>query len=229
MKVKKQAWYVVVSVLLCAGLMSVVDGVLQPQYAVKSAIKVAVFLLIPMGYFLVNREERQRIKGLFAPKKKELLRSLLLGLAVYGVILGGYLLLRGVVDFSAIAGQLTEGAGVSAENFVFVALYISFANSLLEEFFFRGYAFLTLKGLTSRPFAYCFSSALFALYHLGMTAGWFDPLIWLLSLAGLFVGGCLFDWLNEKSGTIYGSWLVHMFANFAINTVGFILFGILPV
>ena len=229
MKLNKRAWYVMASVLLCAGLMSFVDGVLQPQYAVKSAIKVAVFLLIPMAYFLVNRDELHRIRRLFAPKKKEFICSLMLGIAVYAVILGGYLLLRGVIDFSSIAGQLAEGAGVRAENFVFVALYISFVNSLLEEFFFRGYAFLTLKELTSRPFAYCFSSALFALYHLGMTAGWFDPLIWLLSMAGLFVGGCIFNRLNEKSGMIYGSWLVHMFANFAINTVGFILFGILPI
>ncbi|MBR2613599.1 MAG: CPBP family intramembrane metalloprotease, partial [Clostridia bacterium] len=26
---------------------------------------------------------------------------------------------------------------------------------------------------------------------------------------------------------IYASWLSHMFANFAINTIGFILFGII--
>ena len=33
--------------------------------------------------------------------------------------------------------------------------------------------------------------------------------------------------LNEKCENIYMSWLVHMFANFAINTVGCILFGII--
>ncbi len=229
MNKKHSAWYVITSVLLCAGLMSFVDGVLQPQYATKSVIKVTLFLLIPLAYALINRNALPRIEQLFIPRRKDLLLSLALGMAVYALILGGYLLLRGVVDFSSIAGKLTDNAGVSAENFVFVALYISFVNSLLEEFFFRGYAFLTLKDLTSRPFAYCFSSALFALYHLGMTAGWFSPALWLLSLAGLFAGGCIFDRLNEKTGTIYSSWLVHMFANFAINTIGFILFGILRI
>ena len=34
-------------------------------------------------------------------------------------------------------------------------------------------------------------------------------------------------YLNDKFGNIYSSWLVHMFANFAINTIGCILFGIL--
>ena len=51
-------------------------------------------------------------------------------------------------------------------------------------------------------------------------------LIYLVLLAGLFVGGCIFNYLNEKSESIYTSWITHMFANFAINTVGFMLFRI---
>ena len=41
------------------------------------------------------------------------------------------------------------------------------------------------------------------------------------------VGGCIFNYLNEMNGNIYPSWFVHMFANFGINTVGFILFGVI--
>ena len=52
-------------------------------------------------------------------------------------------------------------------------------------------------------------------------------LIIMVSAGGLIVGGCIFNYLNEKNDNIYPSWFVHMFANFAINTVGFILFGIL--
>lgn len=39
----------------------------------------------------------------------------------------------------------------------------------------------------------------------------------------LAIGGMIFNWLNEKLDTIYCSWLTHMFANFAINTIGFML------
>ena len=42
----------------------------------------------------------------------------------------------------------------------------------------------------------------------------------------LFLGGLIFNYLNEKCKNIYPSWLVHMCANFATNTIGFILFGI---
>ena len=34
-------------------------------------------------------------------------------------------------------------------------------------------------------------------------------------------------YLNEVNDNIYSSWFVHMFCNFAINTIGFILFGVL--
>ena len=97
----------------------------------------------------------------------------------------------------------------------------------LEEFFFRGYGFLVLKRHTGRGAAYLFSAVAFALYHVGMLMGMFSVWVWLLILAGLVIGGGIFDWLDEKSGSVYSSWFVHMFANFAINTVGFILFGVL--
>ena len=37
------------------------------------------------------------------------------------------------------------------------------------------------------------------------------------------LGGLILNRLNERLDTIYGSWLTHMFANFAINTIGFML------
>ena len=227
MKLNRKALYVILTVLLCTIVMSYVDGIIQPQYAVKSLIKLVLFLIVPLGYFISNRNEISQFKSLFILNRRDLLIALLLGSGVFAVIIGAYFLLRSFIDFSGIAQQLTSGAGVNADNFVFVALYISFANSLLEEFFFRGFAFITLKKMTSRRFAYVYSSVLFAAYHVGMMVGWFNIGIWILAIIGLFAGGCIFNYLNEKRGNIYTSWLVHMFANFAINTVGFIMFGIM--
>ncbi len=124
-------------------------------------------------------------------------------------------------------GSLTEGMGITAGNFLYVSLYISLVNSFLEEFFFRGYGFITLKKYTGRKFAYIFSSSIFAVYHVGMLLGMFYIGVLFLLLLGLMIGGCIFNCLNERNDTIYPSWFVHMFANFGINTVGFILFGVL--
>ena len=146
---------------------------------------------------------------------------------MFAVILAAYFIFSMFGDFSAITGLLEDTIGVDRDNFLLVAVYISFVNSLLEEFFFRGFAFFALKERVGRPAAYCFSALAFAVYHTAMMLGWWDWWLFALALLGLFVGGLLFDFLNERTGTVWPSWMVHMFANFAINTVGCILFGIL--
>ena len=222
--VKKSVLMIVLIVVFCI-LMAVIDGVFKADYFIKSIIKLVLFLILPFLYSLYDRE--LKIKEMLIPDNKGIKFALLLGVLVYVIILGGYQLLKSVFDFSKITGTLTENIGVTGKNFIFVSLYISFVNSFLEEFFFRGFAFITLKRITSRKFAYLFSASVFAVYHIAMMIGWFNPALFVIVMAGLFAGGIIFNYLNEKSGTVYPSWLVHMFANFAINTIGFMLFGIL--
>lgn len=205
--------------------MAWVDAVLSPNYAIKSVLKLILFLMLPLGYSLVDRQISFR--SLFIFDRKRILFSVLLGVGIYLLILGTYFILGPYFDFSNITVALQNNIGVNKNNFIFVALYISLINSLLEEFFFRGFAFLTLKKTTSRRTAYLFSAGAFSLYHVAIMTSWFTPLLYILLIASLFVAGILFNWLNEKNDNIYTSWLVHMCANFSINTIGFMLFGIL--
>lgn len=215
--------HIPILVIIACIVMGIVDAVIQPGYAIKSAIKIIMFLLIPIVYGLFLKEFN--IKNLMKPDKKGLCIAICLGFVIYGVVLGAYWIFKDVFDFSALTGSLNETTGVNKSNFIWVAIYISFVNSLLEEFFFRGFSFITLKKLTSRRFAYVFSSMVFALYHIAMMIGWFGLPVILISLVGLFIGGMIFNRFDEKSENIYLSWLIHMFANFATNTIGFILFA----
>ena len=204
-----------------------IDTFVHPDYFVKIPIKILFFLALPMLFFIKNRDVFGEFKKMFVLRKDGILKAFLLGIGIYAVIVGGYLLTRSTIDFSNVSASLTEGMGITAQNFIYVSLYISLMNSLLEEFFFRGFGFMTLKKYTSRTIAYIFSSVLFAVYHIGMLVDMFDLWVLLLLLAGLIAGGCIFNFLNETNDSIYPSWFTHMFANFAINTVGFILFGLL--
>ena len=218
---KRSTILVLIVTIICSLAMALVDGVLRPGYAIKSAIKIALFMLIPL---IASRLDHSVLYlQLLRPKKKGLLPAIALGIGIYVVILGGYFLVSPFFDFSQIAGALTDNAGVTKENFLYVSLYISFANSFLEEFFFRGFVFTNLKQHSGRKLAYIFSAVTFSLYHVAMMIGWFSPALFLLVMVGLVIGGMIFNWLNEKLDTIYCSWLTHMFANFAINTIGFML------
>lgn len=210
-------------VLVCCLLMAAVDGIWKPPYAVKSAIKILLFLLIPLLY---GRLSGTSALCVLRPDHKAVLLGLGLGSATFAVILTGYALLGRYIDFSAIPASLMENGGIRADNFLFVAVYIALCNSLLEEFFFRGFAFLTLRTMANAPVAWCFSAGCFALYHAGMLDGWFSPLLFFVTLAALFACGLFLNFLNVRRQRIWASWLIHMCANLAINTVGMILLGI---
>jgi uncharacterized protein len=218
----KKEMKIVLIVFLGCIVMALTDGFWQPGYAMKSAVKILFFLGLPI--FFLRKEMTSKLFGL---KKETLPKLLALGLGIYGFILAAYFILGPYFDFSSVVSGLEEQLGVNASNFIFVAVYISIANSLLEEYFFRGVAFIELKSLTSRGFAYGFSAIMFALYHVAMLIGLFDWYLIVLMLVALVVGGFIFNYLNEKEGSILASWTVHLFANLAINTVGLILFGII--
>ncbi len=226
MKIAKKHWVMILAGLVGCGAMALVDGLWQPGYWVKSAVKLALFLALPVAAAALGAREAFRgLPRLFRPERRAILMSVGLGLGVFAVILGGYFTLGRLFDLTAITGALGENVGVTGGNFLFVAIYISFVNSLLEEFFFRGFLFLGLFDGMPGWFAHCFSAGLFALYHIAMMLGWGSPALLLLILAALFVGGLIFNRLNQQSRCIWPSWLIHLCANLAINTIGFILFA----
>lgn len=225
MRDRKRTVSVVGLVVLCCLVMAVVDGIIKPHYAVKSAVKLVMFLGVPSLYWFFNRDVG--LWRVLKTSKKGIGFAFLLCLPVFLIIILAYAVFKNIFDFSAVTSVLTGDIGVSKDNFVFVATYIAFANSFLEEFFFRGFAFLVLKKAASARLAYVFSGAAFALYHIAIMTGWFSVWVFLIIVAGLFAGGLIFNLLDEKGESIYTSWLVHMFANFAINLIGFSLFGII--
>ena len=222
--INRKSIYIISSLSLFSLAVTLIDAFVHPGYFTKIPIKILFFLVLPMLFFVINKSEFGKFKSLFTFRKKGLLLSLL-GIGVYGVIVGGYFLTRNIFDFSQVTSSLGEGMGITKDNFLYVALYISLMNSFLEEFFFRGFGFITLKKYTGKPFAYIFSSCIFAFYHAGMMIPMFEPVLLVLLFSGLIIGGCIFSYLNDKTENIYPSWFVHMSANFAINTVGFILFS----
>lgn len=209
-------------VILCCAAMSVMETSIQPGYVLKSMSKIIFFGCSILLYGLMCRDHS--ICSLFS--RSDLRHAVALGVGVYVLLLVGFWLLRPFIDLNAIARGLLEKERITAANFLFVALYISIFNSLLEELFFRGFAYLTMRKYWSEGFSRIFSAAAFAVYHVFIVKGWFSPWIFALSLAGLFIAGLFFNFLDRK-GSLLPSWLVHASANLAINTVGLIMFGML--
>ena len=224
---RHKKYYIILSLLIFSLSVTFIDAFIHPPYIVKIMIKMIFFLGIPLLFFMIYKNEWKEFKALFKFDRKSIFISVLIGSIIFCIILGGYFLTRSYIDFSGVADSLSSGMGITKENIFSVGMYIAFLNSFLEEFFFRGFGFITLKKYVDRKFAYIFSPVLFAVYHIGMLSLMFHPIVLLLLMAGLIVGGMIFNFLNDYFGNIYPSWFVHMAANFAINTIGLILYGIL--
>ena len=124
-KLKKQL--IVAIVLIACLCMGLVDALWQPTYFIKSAVKIGLFLLLPALYGLYDPDFR--VKSLFTPDKRGLGLALLLGGAVYGVVVGAYFLFRGIFDFSAITSSVTDAglpsrAIASARSKTFIEAFI---------------------------------------------------------------------------------------------------------
>ena len=204
-KEKRNAWIILGLTLTLCVCMGLVDAVLSPPYAVKSAIKLVLFGAVPVIFLLCTKS--------LSPRR----------LFSLTVIMVAFFALRGFIDFSSVTDSVTADAGVTRENFIFVALYIALVNSLLEEFFFRGFCFFGMLPL-GVPFAYIASALLFSAYHVAFMDGWLSPGIFALSLLGMAMGGVIFAFLNHKTKSLLPSWLVHMASNLATNLIGIIMF-----
>ena len=225
MKDKKTALNIMAIMIISIFVMFIVEYYIVPGYIIKSILKVTMFLIVPLIYIKfdkgINMLDYFKIYS-----RKQFISSLVLGVSTYILIVGVYFILTTYIDLSSVRELLYKSKDINKNNFFYVAVYISFLNSLLEEFFFRGFLFLSLNKTASRPIAYFISALSFGIYHIGIMADWFNVVIFLLALIALFGVGFIFNYLNEGNKNIYSSWLVHMFANFALNTIGLIIYGV---
>ncbi len=219
-KISKKPLWLISTVIISCIAMAIIETVIEPAYSVKSLLKIIFFLLIPVVSIKLQKEKV--FDDSFSLNGKNILNLSLLGIIIYVIIMAAFFLTKGVFDYSALVNSLSSDQNVSPKSFIWVALYISFCNSLLEEFLFRFVSFIKLSEHTGKKFAYIFSSGMFALYHIAMVGGSFPVPLMLLALAGLFIGGLIFNYVDAKSKSIYNSWIIHMFADFAIMTIWYI-------
>lgn len=219
-----KSFFIMLLIVISCAIVGIIDAIIMPAYIIKSLVKLILFLVIPLIY-LGNFDE-DNFHTIFYLKKDSLLYSLKCGIFIYGIVLLAFCVANNFFDFTNIIHSLEENGGIDSSNFIFVSTYIALINSFCEELFFRGFAFLSLKKYVSRITAYIFSATVFALYHVAIIFSWGSFLLICLMVSGLFLGGLIFNYLSEKFNNIYVSWFIHMFANLAINLIGFRLLGI---
>ncbi len=205
--------------LSAIGAVLIVEQFIKPGYALKSAAKLACFGTAIIAYSLLSGHQVTEVICLRRLKKN--VRPLLLAVlfCFFGMGLA-FLLFRSQLDLNNIRENLMAKENLTKENCLFVFTYIIIVNSFLEEAFFRGFI---AHLLPNRKLSFAVSAVLFALYHIGIVASWFNPLIFIICIGGLALVGLFLQWLAEHFGSIAASWIAHGSANVAINIIGALL------
>ena len=224
----KEKYIILISSFIACISMFAIESFIAPSYLIKSSIKLVVFSLPIILYTKMFgfRSIRNQFSNLKFSKLKLIF---IFAICVYFFIIILFFLLRDYIDLDVIRNNLLAKENITATNFVYVSLYISFVNSFLEELFFRGFMFLSLAKSGSRRFAYSISSLAFSLYHVAIISAWFNIWIFILIIVGLMLVGYIFNYITEKLDSFLASWIVHIFANLAINTIGFMMLGIINI
>jgi membrane protease YdiL (CAAX protease family) len=198
------------------------------QAAVFSVAKVVQFAL-PAVWVLLVQKQRIAVR----PRGGEgVAVGLVFGVAVAAGMFGLYeLVLDGSATMALAEAEIrrkTLGFGInSLVEYALLGLFYSLIHSLLEEYYWRWFAFGQLRRFTSFRAAAAVSSLGFMGHHvlvLGKFFGFASPATYLLS-ACIAVGGFVWAWLYERSESLVGPWLSHAVVDAAIFALGYQLMG----
>jgi membrane protease YdiL (CAAX protease family) len=119
-----------------------------------------------------------------------------------------------------VKAKLLEFQIDTPAKLIAMGLFYALLHSLLEEYYWRWFVFGELRRLVPLPAAIAVSSIAFTGHH--VIPLW-EYLHWwaVLASAAVAVGGAMWAWLYQRSGSIYAPWLSHLLIDAAIFTIAF--------
>jgi membrane protease YdiL (CAAX protease family) len=172
--------------------------------------------------------ERRRL-ALAAPNRKGMALGIAFGLLVGAGTFAFYGFLRHYTGFlSGTADRLhvkIQEFGIGTPSaYIAFAIFLSVAHSFLEEYYWRWFVFGSLRERLPLAAAISLASLAFMAHHVVILGVYFPGRFWSLAMplsVGVGVGGAIWAWLYERSGSICACWLSHLLVDAAIMAVGY--------
>ncbi|MDD2656484.1 MAG: CPBP family intramembrane metalloprotease [Patescibacteria group bacterium] len=163
----------------------------------------------------------------FATFKKNIWRLTLLGIFLSGIYLTSFFVFKNLLDISTITTKLNSLININLTNLIFIGLYIIIFNSLLEEYFWRGFLFAKLDKILKPWQAYLITGIAFSFHHVMFYYNWFNLGFFVLVTFGLTVYALIMNYVFKKYQDLFSCWYVHIFADIAQIFIAFKIFEII--
>jgi membrane protease YdiL (CAAX protease family) len=199
----------------------------QATYAAGKVVQFSIPLLFLA--LVVRRWPRWQ-----RPRPAGLALGMGFGLLVAIAILGAYF---GGLRSSSLLAQTPERIHAKLEQFgvtspaayLALAAFLCVAHSLLEEYYWRWFVFGRLRQLLPLAPALLLASLAFAAHHVIILWAYLPGKVLtgvVPAALGIAVGGAVWAWVYERSGSLLGPWLSHLLIDAALLAVGWdLLFG----
>ena len=103
------------------------------------------------------------------------------------------------------------------------AIFVVVPHSLLEEYYWRWFVFGQMRKLMPVTVAMVVSSLGFVGHHIVVLNHYFPERFLTATVPyslGVGVGGAVWAWLNNKTGSVWAPWLSHLIIDAAILAIG---------
>jgi membrane protease YdiL (CAAX protease family) len=200
------------------------NATLQTAYVASKAVQFALPVVCAL---LFDR----RLPRLPRPTTRGLAAGLGFGLLVAGAMLFLYFgLLRDTAMFAGATARLRRELGqlglASPGGFALLAVLVTVPHALLEEYYWRWFAFGWLRRVAPAWVAVLLSSAAFAAFHVLLLAEFFPGRGTFVLVVIPFgfctgIGAAVWAWLYQRSGSIYAPWLSHLVVDAALFVLGY--------
>ncbi len=102
-----------------------------------------------------------------------------------------------------------------------MAVFISLANSLFEEYYWRAFLVSELRvWLGSAPLVCIVAGVLFGLHHAFAMGPLFDWPVLVLCVGGTMAAGAVWTWMRVRGNSILDCYVSHVLADLAIMWIG---------
>jgi membrane protease YdiL (CAAX protease family) len=171
--------------------------------------------------------ERQRLRST-VPSFAGLALGIGFGLLVAALVFAAYhVMARSPILAETpekIRDKLTVFHADTAARYLLLGVFIAGVHSLMEEYYWRWFVFGELKRRVPVAFAIALSSLAFMAHHVVVLGVYFPQHFFTAALPFALcvaVGGAVWAWLYQRTGTIYSAWISHLLVDAAILAVGY--------
>ena len=187
-----------------------------------------IIFLFPLFFRLFI--EKKTLKQSFAQDfslerlKKNIFPMIITGIVLVGVYLSSFFIFKNSLDLSLIATKLQGLISLNPSNLIFIGLYIIIVNSLLEEYFWRGFMFQELRNIVKPWLAYALTGIAFSFHHVMFYYNWFNLTFFLVVTIGLILYAVIMNFLLERYRDLFSCWIVHAFVDVVQIFIAFSIF-----